>query len=237
MARPHHYPKNLLVIAGSLAACFHHPETFTARLLILLGAGIVSTCLIASSNYVLNEILDAGSDRFHPLKDRRPLVAGDIPPANACWMWIALAVIGLAIAAWIGPSFFAVAAVFQLMAMVYNVPPIRLKDIPYIDVLCEAINSPLRLLLGWVLVLPSEPPRLELVLAFWAAGGWAMAGKRLNELRVFNDRSDAAAYRKSFAHYDESILLKSMFVYGASTAIFCLLFYARRFFPVLPFTF
>ncbi len=50
IARPHHYPKNLLVIVGFLLACFHQPGAFTPGLLWLVGAGVVATCLIASSN-------------------------------------------------------------------------------------------------------------------------------------------------------------------------------------------
>ncbi len=172
---------------------------------------------------MLNEILDAASDRFHPLKDRRPLAAGDLLPAAAYFEWFVLAATGLVIAVWIGFPFFAVAVTFQLMSLVYNVPPVRLKDLPYIDVLCEAVNSPLRLLLGWLLVLPAEPPGLELMLAFWMAGAWEMARKRLREFRFLDNRTVAAAYRKSFLHYNETRLLASMFVYAALTVVFCLL--------------
>jgi hypothetical protein len=35
------------------------------------------------------------------------------------------------------------------MGCIYNIPPIRSKDVPYIDVLSESINNPLRMLAGW----------------------------------------------------------------------------------------
>ena len=43
--------------------------------------GIVSTCLIASANYTINEWLDAPFDRHHPVKRHRPSAAGRISGA------------------------------------------------------------------------------------------------------------------------------------------------------------
>ena len=38
------------------------------------------------------------------------------------------------------------------MGCVYNIPPVRSKDLPYVDVLSEAINNPIRMLAGWFIV-------------------------------------------------------------------------------------
>ena len=40
--------------------------------------GLFATCLVASSIYVINEVLDAPSDRFHPIKHTRPVPSGSI---------------------------------------------------------------------------------------------------------------------------------------------------------------
>lgn len=231
IARPHHYAKNVLVLVGVALACLLHPDVVTNPSLLLVGWGLAATCLIASSNYVLNEILDASSDRFHVSKSDRPIAAGYISPAVAYGEWFILGAIGLALAAWVGSSFFAVAAAFQFMAILYNVPPVRLKDVPYLDVLSEAVNSPLRLLLGWLIVLPSELPSPSLIFVFWMAGGFEMARKRLRECRFFQDRTAAAGYRKSFAHYDEHRLITSMAVYASLMIIFGFLEAAK----LLPF--
>ena len=52
------------------------------------------------------------------------------------------------------------------MACVYNVPPVRSKDQPYVDVLSEAINNPLRLLAGSNL---SDVNTFVLTINPWAA--------------------------------------------------------------------
>lgn len=222
LARPHHAGKNVLVIAGILLALAHQPVVVTPRLLFMIVCGLAATCLIASSNYVLNEILDADRDRCHPRKRDRPAASGRISLVVAYAEWLILGGLGLSLAHALGRSFFAAAAGLALMGILYNVPPVRLKDLPYLDVLSEAVNSPIRLMLGWALVLPGELPELQLILVFWMAGAFAMAWKRLRELRFLRDRAVAAAYRKSFAHYNEDRLKACMAAYALVAAVFFL---------------
>ncbi|MEZ6132683.1 MAG: UbiA prenyltransferase family protein [Planctomycetaceae bacterium] len=212
IARPSHYSKNVLVIVGAVLSGMCHAELVTTSSLIRLAVGLIATCLIASSNYVLNEILDAKNDRFHKAKRGRPLAAGHISRRIAFIEWGVLAAFGLLIASTVSWSFFVCALSFQLMAIAYNVPPVRLKDIPYIDVLSEAVNSPIRVLLGWLAVSPTDRPSISLILAFWMAGALLMARKRFREFHFLGDRATAALYRKSFAHYDEQRLKISMFL-------------------------
>ena len=48
----------------------------------------------------------------------------------------------------INPYFTAAALALWVMGIAYNVPPVRTKEIPYLDVLSKSVNNPLRLLLG-----------------------------------------------------------------------------------------
>jgi hypothetical protein len=45
-----------------------------------------------------------------------------------------------------------------VMGVVYNVKPIRSKELPYLDVLSESINNPIRLLLGWFPLIADRVP-------------------------------------------------------------------------------
>ena len=76
IARPDHWFKNVFMALGVLLACFYHPDLNNAHSALAILWAVAATCLIASSNYVLNEILDAPTDRSHPTKRHRPIPSG-----------------------------------------------------------------------------------------------------------------------------------------------------------------
>jgi len=55
---------------------FYRPELFAWASVAPLSLAVLATCLIASSNYVLNELLDSRRDAFHPFKRHRPPLRG-----------------------------------------------------------------------------------------------------------------------------------------------------------------
>ena len=73
--RPHQWAKNgLLFIPLALA----HQITDIHRLLHTC-VGFICFCLVASSVYLSNDLLDLESDRLHSTKKTRPLAAGNLP--------------------------------------------------------------------------------------------------------------------------------------------------------------
>ena len=90
IARPDHWFKNVFMLAGVVLAIFYFYD-LAAFSWLMLGIGLLSTCLVASSNYVINEILDAPTDRDHPVKCQRPIPAGLVSLPRrlcrvaACW--------------------------------------------------------------------------------------------------------------------------------------------------------
>ena len=49
----------------------------------------------------------------------------------------------------LGPAFGITAVLFSVAAWAYNLPGVRTKDLTYLDVATEAMNLPLRFLMGW----------------------------------------------------------------------------------------
>src|SRR3954468_9108655 len=96
IARPDHWVKNVFVIPGILAGVASGADHFE-RLALNTIAGLVSVCLISSSNYALNEIVDAPFDRHHPAKRSRPVPAGLVSTPLAVAEWLLLMVAGLAL--------------------------------------------------------------------------------------------------------------------------------------------
>ena len=227
IARVDHWFKNVFMLLGVLLAVFYEPALCTWDASLLVGVALLATCVVASSNYVLNEILDAPMDRFHPVKKHRPVPSGQIRTPLAWLEWLLLGASGISLAWLINPYFLAMALTLWVMGVVYNVSPIRTKEIPYLDVLSESVNNPLRLLLGWFALTTDRLPPLSLILAYWMVGAFCMATKRFAEYRRIDNREVAVQYRKSFAYYTEERLLVSMFFYVAMCALFAGIFLVR----------
>ncbi len=217
--RPDHWFKNVFMLPGvviGLVLTHTSPALVWWRLLV----GVASTCLIASANYVINEWLDADSDRFHPVKRQRPSVSGRL---KARWIYseyAILALVGLGMASTISVPFLVTSAILLVMGVLYNVRPFRTKDRPYVDVLSESINNPIRLLLGWFIVTDRYLLPSGLIFGYWMGGAYLMGLKRFAELRFLGTREAAALYRRSFRYYTEENLLISSFFYGMCSALF-----------------
>lgn len=227
IARPDHWFKNVFMLLGVVLACFYRPELLRLETLGHVLWAVMATCLIASSNYVLNEILDAPTDRNHPVKRHRPIPSGRVRLSIAYAEWVLLGAAGLAMAYALNPLFLYSGLFLLVMGMIYNVPPVRSKDWPYVDVLSESVNNPIRLLLGWFAVTTAEFPPVSLLIAYWMIGAFFMAAKRFSEYRSIGNPVTAGAYRESFRHYDERKLLISMFFYITTFALFLGVFIIR----------
>ncbi len=227
LTRPDHWFKNVFMLPGVLLALFFRPALATWATFGRVVWGVAAACLIASSYYVLNELLDAASDRHHPVKCRRPLASGAARPGIAWALCAACGAAGLALAFALDARFGVTALVLLAMGALYNVPPVRLKDIPYADVLSESLNNPLRLALGWYATGIGAMPPLSMQLAYWMFGAFLMATKRFAELRVIADREAAARYRRSFGRYTPEGLLESIMFYATLFALWSGFFMAR----------
>ena len=190
--------------------------------------GLLSLCLVSSSNYVLNELLDAKTDRAHKEKSKRPVATGLVSLNEGLILWGLLAIASFFLSFHLSPSFGLSVAALWIAGCCYNTPPIRLKDIAYADVLSESINSPIRFLAGWFLVLETQLPPLSILIAYWFATAFFLAAKRYAEFGSFASREQATAYRKSFAHYSENMLLIHLVFYITTGAFFGGIFIVRH---------
>jgi len=221
-----HSIKNIFVLPGVLLPLLAAHSDLKALAVHFL-VGMVSVTLIACSNYVINELLDAPFDRYHPTKRNRPAALRLISVPMAYVQWIAMMVAGLLVASRISWLFFITAAALWLMGCAYNIPPVRAKDVPYLDVLVESVNNPLRMLLGWFMVTSAMVPPISLLMAYWMFGAYLMSLKRFSEYRQIADPSVAGSYRKSFGYYSEQSLLVSVLAYASTAMLFLGAFIVR----------
>lgn len=215
IARPDHWVKHIFILPGILVAVIL--DSSSEFNILNIAMGTLSACFIASANYVINEYLDAESDKFHPTKKDRMAVVHSLPARYVYLEYSLLIGLGLALASYINVYFLGVASLFAIMAVLYNVRPFRFKDRFLLDVLSESLNSPLRLLLGWFMVTSVTVPPTSLLLSYWFGGAFLMAAKRFSEYRhLVAEVSPYAlvSYRKSFGSYSEASLVGSMFCYA-----------------------
>lgn len=222
ICRVDHWVKNVFVVPGIVVALAVNqtPLRSWGPLVTGIVLGLLATCVIASSNYVLNEILDGPYDRRHPTKCLRPVPLGHVSIPLAWVQWLVLAALGIGISLPVSTSFAVTMAILWVMGCLYNIPPVRTKDLPYLDVLSEAMNNPLRMLAGWFIVCPVAVIPASLLLSYWMVGGYFMALKRFAEFRHIGDPAVALTYRKSFRAYTEERLLVSVMFYASAAMLF-----------------
>lgn len=242
IARPDNWVKNFFMVPGMVFAYVYFPAPITSGIFINIVIGFFSACFIASANYVINEFLDIEHDKHHPVKKERSLVQRIVNRKIIYLEYTFLAAIGILLASLITYKFLATAVLLLIMGLIYNVPPIRSKDKPYLDVISESFNNPIRFALGWFILTPSLGvpdtkwdlnwintfPPVSILIAYWMGGAFLMATKRFAELRMINDKDVAGLYRKSFRFYSENSLLISMFFYGITCAFFLAIFLAKN---------
>jgi len=227
IARFDHWFKNVFMLPGVVVALTADLDLLSLELIYTLALAFVSAGLVASSNYVINEIVDAPYDKLHPVKQHRPIPSGHVDVSVAYGLWLGLAAAGLLLAWVVGWVFLGFAALLWIMGLLYNLRPFRLKDRAFLDVLTESVNNPIRLLLGWygtgtTLVVP-----VSLVIAYWMLGAFFMAIKRFAEYRLIDNPAVAERYRLSFAGYSEEKLLLSIVYYAVSFGLFFGVFLLR----------
>ena len=240
IARPDHWVKNAFILPGVAIAILLTDFTFTYGVIVKFILGFFATCFIASANYVINEWLDAEFDKYHPTKKYRPVVSENMKLSYVLIEYALLIVLGLCLAFCVSRIFAYMEIWLLIMGVLYNVKPIRTKDIPYLDVLSESINNMIRLLLGWFIITSDYQPPISILIGYWFAGAFLMATKRFAEYRMIGDPSVAGLYRKSFAHYTETSLLVSSFFYAMCATFFIGLFmikYRMEYIIAMPFVF
>ena|GEM_PF-157542 len=219
--RPSHALKNLLILPGAglgwiLAGGFLEGSQFAVSV-GNVAVALLACCLVAAWNYALNDCCDREGDRWHPEKSGRVAVGERIGFAKLLAVGVAL-LSGAVAVVWLGGLGTAVAVVLGLFALsgaLYNIPPARLKRFPFLDVMAEAVNFPIRLALGWYAVVPQGPlPPLSALLAMWAFGGVLLTGKRAAELARIGDAATARAYRPALLHYTRERALVVSSLYG-----------------------
>jgi 4-hydroxybenzoate polyprenyltransferase len=236
------WPRSTAFLVGSAAVFLVEParlpDVLHLELAFKLLLTFILTWMISTANYIVNEITDAPFDAHHPQKKNRPLVAKEIsvPVLLGVWALLAAAALGIAYYTFL-PAFDLSLGALLLAGILYNVPPLRAKDIPYLDSTLESANNPIRFLVGWYVLAAAFPP-LSLLGAWWAFGNFLMIGKRVAE-KKFLTAAESSAYRLSLSRYSLGGLVAFMTLNGllflAMFIVFAIRSGLKTFLYALPF--
>ena len=149
--RPKQWTKNLLVFA---ALIFTIPA-ITVNMVYAALAGFMLFSFVSGAVYILNDLVDLELDRQHPIKKKRPMASGDLPPAIAVTAGSILLLVSLVTSYYLNTWFGLILTIYFVLNVAYS---FYLKNVVIIDVMVIATGFVLRAAGGaYVIDVPMTP--------------------------------------------------------------------------------
>ena len=202
------WSKNLLVFSAPLFTF----QFSNYHILISSFYTFLSFCLISSSIYLVNDIVDAEADKKHPVKKYRPIASGLLSKSNALIFSFLLACLSLFIASSINILLIGIISIYLLLQITYS---FKLKNKPLLDIQCIASGFLLRAMAGGVASGLYLSPWF--LLTVWLISLFLAVEKRKAELiisdkEVFASRKVLRKYSLPFLKKIETIAVTSAFI-------------------------
>ena len=217
LLRPRQWIKNFalftaLVLGGQLFELGGFTQVFL---------GFISFCLLTSSTYIINDILDVKKDKLHPFKKARPIASDKISVREGIIIFIVILSLSLFIAREVGNGFFLIALLYLVLQMLYS---FVFKAIEIFDIFFIAAGYILRVLAGEIIT--GYHLSVWLLLTTISLSMFLAIGKRRSELTLLKNYTGVRAteIRQSLSHYSEQLLAAFIIVFATSTFIFYSLF-------------
>jgi 4-hydroxybenzoate polyprenyltransferase len=188
--RPHQWTKNLFVLAPLLFGKKLGDPAAVAQALM----AAFCFCLIASSLYIFNDIVDAPEDRAHPQKRLRPIPSGALPVWAAFMSSGALLVVALWLAIRLDTRFLLLVAGYWVLMVSYC---LALKRAIVLDTMVIALGFVLRVV-GGAIAVEVKPTHWLIACTFLLALYLAFTKRRQELLTLSNS---AAGHRLVLGKY------------------------------------
>jgi decaprenyl-phosphate phosphoribosyltransferase len=204
LARPVHWIKNFSIFA----AIFLTGDLFDPILFSKVVWGFIAFSLAASATYVVNDILDAKSDRLHPTKRYRPIASGSISPTLAVIEAVMLSFISILIAVLspLNSLFLFLILSYLLLQLLYS---LGLKNIATLDILIIAAGFIMRVYAGAFAI--DAHLSVWFLLCVISVALFLASGKRRAELNI---AKNPYSTRKSLGVYKKQLLNSYVTMFG-----------------------
>jgi 4-hydroxybenzoate polyprenyltransferase len=217
--RPHQWVKNLLLFAPIILA---HKISDISKLSVLITSfGII--CMLSSSMYLINDLLDRESDRRHPVKKMRPLASGALSP------WSGMIAAGMLVILSFTASIMLINDRFTLVMIIYSVSVLLysliFKHWLMIDVILLSFFYALRIFAGGVAV---DIPVSPWFLAFSSFLFFSLAFvKRYVELQLHKSRPSEEVKGRFYRFEDRPMVQTAGITSGFLSVLVFLLYIAN----------
>jgi len=206
--RPKQWIKNTVVFA----ALVFSQKLFDHHAFLMSFLAFFLFCLIASSVYLINDVLDKEEDKLHPFKKLRPVASGSLSTATAVTCAVLLAIVSLGAAIYLDGWFGVILATYYGTNLAYSK---YLKHAVIIDVMVIAFGFVLRAIGGAVIIKVEISPWLIICTTLLAL--FLGFGKRRHELVTMNE--EAPNHRPILSEYSPYFLDQMISVLTASTVV------------------
>ncbi|MEK7523150.1 MAG: UbiA prenyltransferase family protein, partial [Patescibacteria group bacterium] len=184
-------------------------QLFHWDLLIKSFSAFFIFCLLSSTSYVLNDIIDYPYDKKHPIKKFRPIASGDLSMPEATFIVFVLSLVSLILALFFSLPFFFLSLFFIFLHFFYS---FTLKKQPVVDIFTISFSFMIRTFAGEIATGYHIPIWLLLTIFF---GSLFMAAvKRHAELVAHGIKARLSLYR-----YNEHFLDFLTYTFGTATII------------------
>ncbi len=214
--RPAQWTKNALVLAPLFFALGDrsHPPALVGHAVARAVMAAAAFCLVASSVYLFNDVVDRQADTGHPVRRHRPIAAGRIRPAVAIVTAVILLVAAAGLGVLLPAAFMATAAVYCVLQMLYT---FALRRLPLLDVLVIAAGFVLRAMAG-ALAIPVHISSWLLLCTFLLALFLALCKRRHERVLTLN-LPNAELLRPTLVHYHLPVLDLMIGISGGATIV------------------
>ena len=193
--RPKQWSKNILVFAGTIFA----QDLLNPDILLNSILAFVLFCMISSSTYLINDVVDRKKDAMHPVKKNRPIAAGIVSVPLAISTAAILIVISNVSSYLIDPRFGIIITCYFITTLLYS---LWLKRVLILDVMIIASGFIFRAVGGTFAI--NEHVSSWLIICTMFLALFFALNKRRAELISLGD--NAGNVRKTLANYDVNFL-------------------------------
>lgn len=225
--RPKQWFKNVFVFAGIVFA----DDILLTRLdsVMRVVATFLLWCLVASSIYLINDMVDIEKDRQHPKKRYRPLASGHLAPGAALTATLVFLGAGLPLAWLLSPKLALVLVAYVLMQLAYS---FRLKHVVILDVFIIAAGFVFRTVSGALVLDITISPWLLICTGLLSL--FLALAKRRHELVLLE--AGSGSHRRVLDDYSTELVQEMISIVTASTIIAYILYTLNPTNPHIPTT-